>query len=177
MTSTAVWLSEMGIDIALVRFQAYRVGDRVLVSASTLYPITDIEEFIVAPTRAAQRGASQPDLPVVQWTQEDYVEFAKIVSNPTVIAALDLCSTTPMQWIPLRTIQARADRTRFQARGDLAGLAMMIKSRFHRSNWPFEAEWKAGREEQVYYRMTDEQTRYRQEAWNPGEQAVSGNAD
>ncbi len=51
VTSTAVWLSEMGIDISLVQFQAYRIDDRVLLSVSTLYPIKDVEEFTVAPTR------------------------------------------------------------------------------------------------------------------------------
>ncbi len=170
VTSTVVWLSEMGIDISLVQFQAYRVEDRVLVSVSTLYPIADIEDFTVAPIRVARRSAGQPELPPIAWTQDDYHGFANVVSNPTVIAALDLCSAAPLEWIPLRDIETRAERTRYQARGDLAGLTMMVKSRFNRSNWPFEAQWEAGGDGQVYYRMTVDQSEMWQEAWTPERQ-------
>ncbi len=157
VTSTAVWLSEMGIDISLVQFQAYRVSDRILVSVSTLYPVKDVEEFTVAPTRAARRSPAQSDLPEVEWSASDYAKLADAVSNPTVIAALSLCAENPGEWVALRDIEARANRTRYEARADLAGLTMMVKSRFERINWPIGVEWEAGGPEQQYYRMSNDQ--------------------
>lgn len=156
VTSTVVWLSEMGVDISLVQFQAYRLGDRVLLSVSTLYPVPDVEEFTVAPTRSKRRASAQNDFPDIEWTDADYASFAEVVTNTTVIAALDLCSASPTEWIPLRHVEARAERTKYQARGDLAGLTMMLKHRFNRSNWPFEAGWEAGGPGQIYYRMSQE---------------------
>lgn len=105
VTSTADWLSEMGIDISLVQFQAYKVSDRILVSVSTVYPVKDVEEFTVAPTRSARRSAAQPDLPTVDWFAEDYEQLAEVVRNPTVKAALSLCSEKPGKWIPLRDLE------------------------------------------------------------------------
>jgi hypothetical protein len=157
VTSTAVWLSEMGVDISLVQFQAYRIDERVLVSVSTLYPVKDVEDFTVAPTRATRRSSAQPDLPDIEWTAEDYSKLAGVVTNPTVIAALNLCSASPGEWIPLRAVEERAERTWHQARGDLSGLTTMLKHRFDRSNWPFEPGWEAGGPGQIYYRMTVEQ--------------------
>ena len=155
VTSTAVWLSEMGVDISLVQFQAYRVGDRVIVSVSTLYPVPDVEDFTVAPTRTTRRAATKPSLPEVGWVQEDFARLAEIVKN-TVRAMLDLCSESPGEWVGLRDVETRAERTRYEARGDLAGLTMMVKHRFGRSNWPVEIEWEAGGPGQQFYSMTDE---------------------
>lgn len=156
VTSTVVWLSEMGVDISLVQFQAYRVENRILLSVSTLYPIPDVEEFTVAPTRTTRRAATKPDLPTVEWTQEEYVRLAEIAEN-SVLAALDLCSESPGHWVALRDVEARAERTRHEARADLAGLTMMVKHRFSRSNWPFEVEWGAASPDQSGYRMSEEQ--------------------
>lgn len=52
VTATAVWLSEMGLDLTLQQVQAYRVfGDRTIVTVSQLFPVTDVEEFTVSPVR------------------------------------------------------------------------------------------------------------------------------
>ena len=157
VTSTAVWLSEMGIDISLVQFQAYRLDDKVLMSVSQLYPVRDVAEFTVAPTRATKRSPEQGDLPIVDWSAPDYHRFAEVVTNPTVIAALDLCSASPEEWVPLRSVEERSGRTRHEARADLAGLTVMVKHRFERSNWPFEAGWEAAGPGQIYYRMSRQQ--------------------
>jgi len=155
VTSTAVWLSEMGVDISLVQFQAYRVGDRVIVSVSTLYPVPDVEDFTVAPTRTTRRTAAQADLPETEWSEEDFARLAEIIKN-TARAMLDLCSESPGEWVGLRDVEARADRTRHQARADLAGLTMMVKHRFVRINWPVEIKWEAAGPGQSAYRMTEE---------------------
>jgi len=32
VTAAAVWLNEMGLDLTLIRFQAYRAADRVMLT-------------------------------------------------------------------------------------------------------------------------------------------------
>jgi alkylated DNA nucleotide flippase Atl1 len=52
VTATAVWLTEMGLDITLQQVQAYRVFDnRTIVTVSQLFPVVDVEEFTVSPQR------------------------------------------------------------------------------------------------------------------------------
>lgn len=88
-----------------------------------------------------------------------YRKLAEVVSNPTVIAALDLCAAAPGDWVALQDVKSKAERTQPQARADLAGLTMMVKRRFSRSNWPFEAQWEAGGPGQIYYSMNGEQAK------------------
>jgi hypothetical protein len=38
VTATTVWLTEMGLDVTLVQFQAYRTQREVLLTVSQLYP-------------------------------------------------------------------------------------------------------------------------------------------
>lgn len=54
VTATAVWLTEMGLDLVLQRVQAYRLhgAGEIVISVSQLFPIPDIEEFTVSPHRA-----------------------------------------------------------------------------------------------------------------------------
>jgi hypothetical protein len=153
VTATVVWLTEMGLDATLVRVQAYRTENDVVVTASQLYPIADVEAFTVAPVRASARRARGDDYPEIPWDEDSLARFADVVVNPTVRAAMELCSSSPGEPISIRDVEAKASRTPGEARADLAGLTMMIKHRFGRSNWPFAAEWASGGEENVYYRM------------------------
>jgi hypothetical protein len=157
VTSTAVWLSEMGIDISLVEFQAYRLDDKILISVSQLYPVRDVAEFTVAPTRTTIRSPEPDDVPIIDWSASDYTKLAEVVTNPTVIALLDLCAETPEEWVALRSVEERSGSTRHEARASLGGLTKMLKSRFNRSNWPLEAVWEAGGPGQIYYRMSSQQ--------------------
>ncbi len=168
VTATAVWLSEMSLDITLIRFQAYRAPGQVLVTASQLYPVPDVEDFTVAPARSTRITASQDALPEVPWSQDD-LERLRDVTSTTVLAALELCAARPGDWIPLRQIEQHAGREHAQARADLAGLTMRTKRLFGRSNWPFLARWAAGGEQQFYYSM-DPETAAR---WK----AISGSSD
>jgi len=60
VTSTVVWLTEMGLDITLQRVQAYRVfDDRTVVTVSQLFPVPDVEEFTISPQRAEVRAVEQ----------------------------------------------------------------------------------------------------------------------
>jgi hypothetical protein len=52
LTATTVWLTEMGLDLTLVRVQAYRTEHETLVTVSQLFPVQDVEEFMVTPRQA-----------------------------------------------------------------------------------------------------------------------------
>lgn len=59
LTATAVWLTEMGLDLTLVRVQAYRTQNEVLLSVSQLFPVKDVEEFTVSPRQAEVRAVEE----------------------------------------------------------------------------------------------------------------------
>jgi len=60
VTATAVWLSEMGLDISLQRVQAYRLrGDSLVITVSQLFPVPDVEEFAVSPQRAQTKATEE----------------------------------------------------------------------------------------------------------------------
>jgi hypothetical protein len=153
VTATAVWLSEMSLDMSLIRLQAYRAEEKIVVSVSQLFPVPDVEDFMVAPARSSKSASEESNvLPELPWTTDELRQLRGL-AGPTVLAALDLCSNEPGEWIPLRRIEEQAGREHAQARADLAVLTMTVKRRFGRSNWPFNNEWAAGGEPQSYYRM------------------------
>lgn len=156
VTATAVWLSEMGLDIKLTRVQAYRTPEGVVITVSQHYPPPDVEEFLVAPTRAARRAQQAPALPVEEWTPQDLTRLASEVSNVTIRATLDLCSQRPDEWVSSEEIQAMTSRETAKHRGDYGGFGGTIRARFQRSNTPFEMKWAAGGTNQAYYRLTPE---------------------
>lgn len=157
VTATSVWLSEMGIDITLVRVQAYRTNAGTIVTVSQHYPPSDVEDFLVAPTRAAQRARTSPELPVVEWSTEDYARLAAEVPNVTILATLDLCSQRPGEWVPSEEVQAQTGRAQNQHRGDYGGFGVTLRTKFKRSNQPFSMQWAAGGTNQQYYMLTPEQ--------------------
>lgn len=156
----------MGLDITLVRVQAYRTEGGVIVTVSQHYPPPDVEEFTVAPTRARRKPKAADALPEIEWSEEDYAKAADVLSNATGLAALDLCSQRPDQWIPFEEVIVASGRTPAQARGDTGGLTLTIRKHLGRSNWPYEAKWAAGGKPQVYYRMTASQAAMWQAAKN-----------
>ncbi|PFG34543.1 MGMT family protein [Sanguibacter antarcticus] len=57
VTATAVWLTDMGLDVALQRVQAYRtLGGEIVITVSQLFPVPDVEELMVSPLRAKARA-------------------------------------------------------------------------------------------------------------------------
>jgi hypothetical protein len=87
VTATAVWLTEMSLDITLMRFQAYRAEGQIVVTVSQLYPVPDVEDFTVAPARAGNTAVSGAvQLPEVPWTAEDLQRLRDMTSS-TVLAA------------------------------------------------------------------------------------------
>jgi hypothetical protein len=157
VTATSVWLTEMGLDITLVQIQAYRTGAGVIITASQHYPPPNVEEFTVAPTRASRRPLPEASYPLTEWTAEDYTRAATELRNPTALAALDLCSARPGEWVPFEDIIVASGRNPAQARGDTGALTLQIRKLFKRNSWPYEAMWAAGGTQQIYYRMTEDQ--------------------
>jgi hypothetical protein len=173
VTATAVWLSEMGLDITLVRLQAYRTSAGVTVTVSQHYPPPDVEDFTVAPTRAARKPKATTAYPEIEWSADDYAKAAQVLANATALAALDLCSQRPGEWVPFEEVIAASGRDPAQARGDTGGLTFQIRKHFGRGNWPYEAQWAAGGEKQSYYRMTPDQAAMWQAARSSAEDAPS----
>jgi hypothetical protein len=59
VSATVVWLTEMGLDMTLVQYRAYRTDTQILLSVSQLYPVPDVEDFTVSPRQAEARAAVQ----------------------------------------------------------------------------------------------------------------------
>lgn len=154
VTATAVWLSEMGLDIALTRVQAYRTPGEVIVTVSRHYPPPDVEEFLVAPTRAARRARPVDAMLGADWTEDDLRRLRDEVSNVTVRATLDLCSAQPNEWVPSDAVQAATGRPSAKHRGDYGGFGVTLRARFKRSNAPFEMKWAALGTSQQYYKLS-----------------------
>jgi hypothetical protein len=59
LTATAVWLTEMGLEITLISVQAYRTHNETLLTVSQLFPVKDVEEFTVTPRQAEVRAVEE----------------------------------------------------------------------------------------------------------------------
>jgi hypothetical protein len=57
VSHTAVWLSEMGLDVSLVQVGAWQAGTQVIISFERLYPVPALEEFTLAPARQEAAAA------------------------------------------------------------------------------------------------------------------------
>lgn len=56
VSNTAVFLNDVGLEVSLVRFQAYRTpAGETLVTFSQLYPVPEVDEFTVVPRGVDQR--------------------------------------------------------------------------------------------------------------------------
>jgi hypothetical protein len=171
VTASAVWLSEMGIDITLTRMQAYRTASEVIITVSQHYPPPDVEDFLVAPTRASRR-ARVPQLPEVEWTLDDFRRLTAEVDNVTIRATLDLCAEHPGEWVPSEAVQQVTGREPAKHRGDYGGFGITVRSRFDRSNPPFQIKWAAGGSNQQYYTVDLETA----EMWRAASQEESPDA-
>ncbi|MGW1749249.1 DNA-binding protein [Streptomyces sp. NPDC002092] len=59
VTSSTVWLNEMGLDIKLVQFRLWDTGAGHVMTTSVLYPVPGLEEFTVVPARAEKAETAQ----------------------------------------------------------------------------------------------------------------------
>ena len=58
VTASTVWLTEMGIDISLIEFKAYRTEHDIVLTVSQTWPVPDVENFTVAPRPLELRAAA-----------------------------------------------------------------------------------------------------------------------
>lgn len=95
-TATVVWLVSSGINITLQRVQAYRTaGGELVVTVSQLFPIREVEDFLVAPMRAEARAVRER----VSGRRE----------RPTVLRLIDmsaLADGTPLTLVPTNDLSA-----------------------------------------------------------------------
>jgi hypothetical protein len=153
VTSTAVWLNERGIDLALMRYQAYQTGlDQIVLTVSQLYPVREVAAFEVAPHSSAKTQPAVPSMPDVPWTGGDLAMLVG-VANATTLAILDLCASSPDTWIPASDVYARAGVSTASGTGQLGGFGITVKTRFKRSNPPFERKWSGDGTNQACYLM------------------------
>jgi hypothetical protein len=73
--ATAVWLREMGIDMTLMQYRAYRTGQEVSISVSQLYPIPSVEDFTISPRQAEVRAVEE-----TRRRRQDVGTVAKIIA-------------------------------------------------------------------------------------------------
>jgi hypothetical protein len=155
VTATAVWLREMGLDISLVQFQAYRTDQETLVTVSQLFPVPTVEEFTVVPRANVQAGTQQ-EYSTDPLSAGDFATLASSVTNAGIRGALDLCARRPGEWVSYAEICEYTGRSRPQLRADLAGLTRLVHKRLGKSSWPFEVQRVLDKDE-YGYRMDDEQ--------------------
>jgi hypothetical protein len=152
VTATAVWLNERGIDLTLMRYQAYRTGpDHIILTVSQLYPVREVADFEVAP-HTSTKSAAAADIPEIAWTQDKLASLAE-VANATTLAIVDLCALSPDSWIAASEAYERAGVTTASGTGQLGGFGITVRSRFGRINPPYDRQWAAGGTNQAYYRM------------------------
>ena len=59
VTASAVWLTEMGISVTLVEFNAYQTEHDVVLTVSQTWPLADVEDFTVTPRELERREANE----------------------------------------------------------------------------------------------------------------------
>ena len=96
VTSTVVWLTEMGLDLTLQRVQAYRVFDnRTVVTVSQLFPVPDVEDFTISPQRA--------EVKAVEERRQQGREKSTVVR---LVAARSIADGTPLYLRPTTEVTA-----------------------------------------------------------------------
>ena len=138
VTATAVWLREMGLDITLVRFQAYRTDTETLVTVSQLLPVPTVEEFTVVP-RGKVRDAGQ-DYPAIPLSIDEFSTLASVLTNVGVRGALELCARRAGEWVTRTEICKCTGRSRAELNADLGALTRLVKKTFGKNSWPFESQ-------------------------------------
>ena len=139
VTAAVVWLNEQGVDISLIRYRAYRLGDEsVVVSFAQLFPVPDVEDFTIG-RRTEVREADVEDLGE-PWDEPSLRRLAE-QANEATLALLDLCSAEGAPDVLFADVVARAGIASAQARSQLAGLTKRLRDpayAFAQHKWPVE---------------------------------------
>lgn len=154
VTSSVVRLNEQGVDVTLRRYLAYKTASgEMIVTVSTLYPLPGIEAFEARPK---SRVAEQVDpLPERSWTEEDLTHLRSLPFE-VPHAILDLCAAAPGQWITSRQAYEHAGVTQAIGMGKLARFGFSVRTRFKRSNSPWESRWNVHGDNLRSYRVDED---------------------
>ncbi|QXC60785.1 MGMT family protein [Aquihabitans sp. G128] len=114
VTSTVHWLNQMGVHITLQSVQAYRVfEDRTIVTVSQLYPLPEVEELLVSPSRvndtvdAKQRRRREGSTVVRLVRSGQIADGTELVMRPTT--SVDASTRSEIEaWLADNPDRARA---------------------------------------------------------------------
>jgi hypothetical protein len=137
VTATVVWLNEQGVDISLIRFRSYRLGDgQLVVSFSRLFPVPDVEEFTIG--RRTDQPAAAVITPGPPWDEPALRRLAAQANAPT-LTLLDLCAAEEASTVTIRDVAERAGCSDASVRAGLAGLTRSLKHPkygYAQTTWP-----------------------------------------
>lgn len=138
VTASVVWLNEQGVDIALLRYQPYRLDDgQLLVSFSRLFPVPDVEEFTI--NRRVEDPATSEVDPGAPWDEPSLRRLSE-VGNDATLAVLDLCAQAEAgDEVGVQEVAQAGGISEHQVRGQLAGLSMLLRNAnrgFAQKAWP-----------------------------------------
>jgi hypothetical protein len=85
LTATAVWLTEMGLDLTLIRVQAYRTNVETMVTVSQLFPVKDVEEFTVTPRQAEVKAVDEKRQRQKDVTTTNRLLVARVLEDGTML--------------------------------------------------------------------------------------------
>lgn len=156
VTSSVVWLSERGVDISLVRVQAYEWSDSHAITVSRVWPVPDLEDFVVSPARVERTSTRAAPLPSASWTEEDLQRLIDLKVSATILTTMDLCAKRPGEWVGGDEVQQVTGRGPNEHRGDYGGFGITLSRRFQRSNQPYEMNYGVGGISIQYYRLNPE---------------------
>lgn len=145
VTASVVWLSEREVDISLVRFRPYRVGEQVVVTFSRFYPVPSVEDFTVG--RSTATRTERVDLePGPSW---DASTFSRLATrgNFATLTLLDLLSAAGGASVSADDVIDAGGITVGQFRGQLAGLTMLLRNKkngFMQNAPPWNITWLPG---------------------------------
>lgn len=77
--ATAVWLNEMGLKVTLIEYRAYQTGSEISISVSQLYPVPEIEDFMISPRQAGVKAADES-----QGRRADSGVVAKLIASVAI---------------------------------------------------------------------------------------------
>jgi hypothetical protein len=146
VTATAVWLREMGLDITLMRFQAYQTDTETLVTVSQLLPVPTVEEFTVVP-RGKVQAAPEHEYSVDPLSASEFQELASVLTNEGARGVLDLCASRPGEWVTFAEACEYTGRSRAELRSDLGALTRLLRRRFGKNSPGWEAPYLPDRKE------------------------------
>lgn len=153
LTTSVLWLNDLGLDIRCIRIRPYDMDDEVFLEVSQVIPLPEAEDYLVKVRQKAKENESQ-SYPTVEWSAEDVERLRTQMAHRKVSEVLTLLSSQPDRWFKWGDIVDRSGRTSPQVRGDVAGLTRHIRSEWRRDNWPFEV--RADEKGKVEYMMPAE---------------------